>query len=186
MPAWPVVLAALKSRWLWIGLLILALGIQTARLSIRTGERDNYKLAADTLKKSYVAAQAAAEAEQKAYYASISGRLRDEAAKSETGHAKLHEDSQRASDGYIAAHRVRVQTGGSSSSTSAGTQGGSPAVPDGPASETDMVAVKPEDIHNCAADYAYAKSAYDFAQGLIVDGLAVPLNEPAPDPAFAR
>lgn len=167
-------------------LLLVLLGVQTARLGIRTGQRDNYKLASETLKKSYIAAQAAAEAEQKAYYASISARYRARAVTSETDHAKTLEGSQRATDRFIADNRfVRPKAGGTLGGSGAGAQGGDPAIPDDAAPETELVAVKPEDVHACAADYAYAQSAYELAQGLIVDGLAVPLSDAAPDPSFA-
>lgn len=164
--------------------LLIALSVQTARLHIRTAQRDSYKLAAETLKKSYIVAQAAAEAEQKAYYASISARYSARAQQSETTHAQVLEGSQRATDGYIAANRVRAQTGSAPSQSGPAAQGGNPAVPDDAAAQAELVAVKEEDVHICAADYAYSKAAYDMAQGLIVDGLAAPLA--APGPAFGQ
>lgn len=167
--------------------LALAIALALTFLWGKAGWRDaaSYKLAAETLKVSYQTASAAAEAEQKAYYASISARLRVDAENSETSHAQLLEGSQRATDGFIAANRVRGQTAGSPSGGTGGSaQGGNPAVPDDTAAETELVAVKPDDVHACAADYAYAKSAYDFAQGLIVDNMAEPLA--IPDPAFAN
>ncbi|WP_395393025.1 hypothetical protein WBP07_17820 [Novosphingobium sp. BL-8A] len=73
---------------------------------------------------------------------------------------------------YIAAHRVRSETGSAPTSSSTAQDNGS-AVPVEPATGS-LVAVTEADLGVCDADYAYARSAYEWAQGLISKDLAVP------------
>lgn len=65
---------------------------------------------------------------------------------------------------YIAAHRVR--TGPAHiSTTPASAQGDRAEIP--AIAPTDAVAVSEADVKVCAADYAYSKAAYDWAQTLV-------------------
>lgn len=74
--------------------------------------------------------------------------------------------------GYIATHRVRGQAGSAAASARAAEDHGA-AVPDG-APGGAFVAVTERDLGVCDASYAYARSAYDWAQGSIAEGLADP------------
>lgn len=89
----------------------------------------------------------------------------------QTTHDALLADNAGLRD-YIAAHRVRSEAGSAPASTGATQDHGSP-VPVEPAASS-LVAVTEADLGACDADYAYARSAYEWAQGLIAKDLAAP------------
>lgn len=69
---------------------------------------------------------------------------------------------------YIAAHRVRQ---------SAGASAAAPAEADGAEVHADpanaaLVAVSEADLNSCDASFVYARSTYEWAQGLIAQDLA--------------
>lgn len=71
---------------------------------------------------------------------------------------------------YVAANRLRPQASGPAAPGTAQDYG--PGVSAGAASSS-LVAASEADLIRCDASYVYAASAHDWAQGLIVSGLAV-------------
>ena len=72
---------------------------------------------------------------------------------------------------YIAAHRLRP--GQSAGSPAGASQDHGAAVSDD-ATAGALVAVSEADLAACDASFVYAQSAYQWAQGLIIEGLATP------------
>lgn len=165
-------------------LLLVALAVQTIRANHYRDKSEACEAGRKADRAAYAAAQVQAKAAQDALNSSISARYRAISEETDRDHQKALEDARSATDRYIAAHRVRPQAGGAPGSASAPAPGDRPDLPDDPTAETELVAVKSEDVHSCAADYAYARGAFDFVQGLVVDGLAVPAA--VPDPAFGQ
>lgn len=89
---------------------------------------------------------------------------------------------------FIAANRIVVPQGGG---ISAPAEGDTPGIPAPAASETVMVAVKPDDIHACSDVYAYGLGAYLWGRERVKSGAAeyalpepdLTLPEPAMSPA---
>lgn len=113
----------------------------------------------------------AAAAAQKALNAKIQSTYQEQADVSQIRHDDILDRVRTATDRYILAHRVQpgqCEAGGSNPSPAAS---GSP-VPQEPAASPVMVAVEQSDVETCAADYGYALSAYEWANGLIKAGVA--------------
>lgn len=87
-------------------------------------------------------------------------------------HADVHYRSQLAgardaTARYIAAHRLRPgAVAGPGGGTAGEAQGRGAAVPGQSAAEAELVAVSAADVDRCAADYGYAKAAFDWAASL--------------------
>lgn len=160
-------------------LLLVALAVQTIRANHYRDSRDNYKLAAETLKKSYIAAQAAAVAEQKALYASISARQRDKARFADESNRIAQDRARSAVAGYAERMRLDRVCRGSSLDPSAPR----PAPDrDGPGGAAEYVAVTRNDFEIMVANSVRLEEVRKWGEALIRDGLA----EPLPDPAFGQ
>jgi hypothetical protein len=73
----------------------------------------------------------------------------------------------RATARYLALHRLRTTAAAGPGGATAGqADGGGAQVPALAAADTVMAAVSEADVNTCAADYSYAKAAYDWALSL--------------------
>lgn len=88
----------------------------------------------------------------------------------ENEHVKALADARDAVARYAATHRVRSSQSGVSTAPQAG-EGNSSSVPESPAAEA-LVSVSEADLTTCATNYTYAQSAYEWAKGLVDQGLA--------------
>lgn len=154
--------------------LALLLALAFAFMWGKAGWRDaaSYKLAAETLKKSYVAAQAAAEAEQKAYYASISARVSDKARIADHENQIKQDRARIASDSY--ALRMRINALCVPGQTSVGAEDRPPEDRDGPGAKTEYVAVTKNDFDLMVANSVRLEEVRRWGDSLIADGLAIP------------
>jgi hypothetical protein len=76
-------------------------------------------------------------------------------------------DARSATQLYVSAHRVRVPAAqGPGGGSAAKAEGGDSGVPAESPAEALMVAVSEADVNTCAADYAFAKAAHDWAMSL--------------------
>lgn len=156
--------------------LLLALGVQTARLNIRTGQRDDYKLANETMKKAYAAAEATASAKAIAAKLGAEAGYRVKAEKTDAEYQTALARAQRASDAY--AERMRAQVAGSAPrGATAPADGRGPTSPDGPGADAELVAVTRDDFDILVENSVRLEAAHNWAKTL---------NEPMPEPEFAR
>lgn len=153
--------------------LLIACGIQTLRANHYASKARNCAIERENDRKSYALAQVQAAIAQEALNSSIQARYEAAAKDSAREYQKALSDARGASERYIDRMRIKA-SGGASGRTDSPAQGGDPGAPADPASETIMVAVRAEDIRDCSVDYSYGRGAYDFLQGLIADGLAIP------------
>lgn len=116
------------------------------------------------------ASDAAAKA-QKAHNAKIQSTYQEQADVSQIRHDDILDRVRSATDRYILTHRVQPGQCEAGRSDTAPAAGGA-AVPQEPAPAPVMVAVEQSDVETCAADYGYALSAYEWANGLIKAGVA--------------
>lgn len=84
-------------------------------------------------------------------------------------HEQALADARDAVARYAATHRLRANQGDLRAAPTA-SEGVSPPVPQGPAAEA-FVSVSEADLTTCAANYTYAQSAYEWAKGLVDQGL---------------
>lgn len=162
----------------WLALLI-ACGVQTLRANHYDSKARNCAIERENDRKSYALAQVQAAMAQEALNSSIQARYKAIAEKTNAEYQKALSDARGASERYIDRMRIKA-VDRTPSGTSQPAQGGDPGAPADPASGPIMVAVRAEDIRDCSVDYAYGRGAYDFLQGLIADGLAIP------DTAFGK
>lgn len=159
--------------------LLIALGVQTARLSWAQRDAASYKLANDTMKKAYTAASAAAIAEQKALYASISARSRDKARFADESNRMAQDRARSAVAGY--ADRMRLDRICPGARIDPATPA-APADRDGQGNAAEYVAVTRNDFELMVANSVRLEEVRKWGESLISEGLA----EKLPDPAFAR
>ncbi len=154
--------------------LLLAFGVQTARLNIRTDQRDNYKLANDTMKKAYTAAEATATAKAIAAKLTTEAGYRVKAEKTDAEYQTALARAQRASDAY----RLRSQIPrGASNGAASPANGSGPESPDRPSSSTELVAVTRDDFDILVENSVRLEAAHDWAKTLNAGAV--------PDPTFA-
>lgn len=142
----------------------------------KAGWRDaaSYKLANDTMKKAYVAAQTTATAKAIAAKLTTEATYRVKAEKTDAEYQTALARAQRASDAY----RMRAQIPrGASSGTSTPTDDHGPGSPDRPGPSTELVAVTRDDFEIMVENSVRLEAAHDWAKTL---------NQPLPDPAFAQ
>ncbi len=146
----------------------------------KAGWRDaaSYKVANATMKKAYSAAQAAAEAEQKAYYASISARLSDKARFADESNRIAQDRARPAVSGYV--ERMRLAPGCAPRQAGSGAQDRPAEHRDGQGGEAEYVAVSRNDFELMVSHSVRLEEVRKWGESLISEGLAVP------DPAFAR
>lgn len=109
---------------------------------------------------------------QKAAVEALEARYRHEREVSDANHVRTLESAAARSRAFAAANRVRPEAadrprGGPDPLPEGANPGLAEATPASP----ELVAVEFGDIPVCGADYAYGMSAYDWAAGLIADGL---------------
>lgn len=126
-----------------------------------------------------IAAEKAATGAQRRVNDAAQVHYEGKADEADKGHAVLAASAHTASDVYIASHRVRADC--AAGQAPAATIGDHSAVPAKPASETVVVAVADTDVRICAADYAYARSAYEWAQSLKLPESLLPGTTTNPD-----
>lgn len=164
-----VALVDLARRYPWQALalvLLCACAWQTRQAHEWRDTSHRWQAAAKAMQDASEANAAAALAQHKAWEAKSAQIAKD----SENDHAKALADARGAADRYIATHRVRTVQGGICAAPAAG-QGEGAGLPEKPAAEADMVAMSAGDITTCATDYTYAQSAYEWAKGLLDQGL---------------
>ena len=136
-------------------------------------ERDAARAETAQLIVTYRNAQKEAEAAQIA--ANKATEARYSAIAKETNHdyqIALGDAQRRASD-YISRMRIKTLDRSPRAAFTAPADNG-PGVPADPAANTELVAVKPDDINACTVDHEYALGAYKWGQSLVKDGLALP------------
>ena len=134
---------------------------------------DSTEIARKADRREYQAAQKEAEAAQIA--ANLATEARYSAIAKETNHdyqIALGDAQRRASD-YISRMRIKTLDRSPRAAFTAATDNG-PGVPSDPAANSELVAVKPDDINACTVDHEYALGAYKWGQSLVKDGLALP------------
>lgn len=167
----------LKSRWTHYAVLaLLCVGLLVRGNyyhADRNQWRDNYRVQ----KKAYNAASAAAEAQQKALYASISARQNDKARSADESNRIAQDRARSAVAGYserMRLDRVCARQANPSSQT------GPAQDRDGQGAATEFVAVTKNDFELMVANSVRLEEVRKWGDSLIADGLA----EPLPDPAF--
>lgn len=108
------------------------------------------------------AAQKAATGAQKRVNQAATKHYEDAANAADTHHDAMVADAFDVTADYIAKHRVRPADRTCKAAPAA--SGSDPQIPAEPAASS--VVVAQADVETCAADYTYARSAYDWAQSL--------------------
>jgi hypothetical protein len=144
-------LLALYSAWLWLGEHETARQRDTARATIAQ--------MVDASNKAGAAAVAQRKADEQHYK-----ELADNA---DAHHIEDTAQADRATARYLSEHRLRAASAsGPTGAAAAEAHGGDAGVPSDSATGAVMVAVSDTDVKACAADYSYAKAAYDWAMAL--------------------
>jgi hypothetical protein len=142
---------ALYSAWLWQG------EYETARQ--RDAARDAVAQMVNVSNKAAATALARRKADEQHY--------RELADNADAHHTQDTARADRATARYLSEHRLRpASASGPGGAAVAEAQGGDAGVPADSATGTVMVAVSDTDVKACAADYSYAKAAYDWAMAL--------------------
>lgn len=181
LPGW--LPGLLRSRWLHYGLLALACGLLWLRGNHYERDRDAWRHAHAAQKHAYVAAQAAAEANE------ILMRTRhanqNEAANAAIARAREagRAAGLAAADRYAAAHRVRAEAAcRAPGGTDAAALPDPARRPDGDAGSADMVALSREDFDRLTGAALLAAEKQRAVEALIDAGLALPEVEFGPRP----
>lgn len=164
-----VALVDLARRYPWQALalvLLCACAWQTRQVHQWKETSHRWQSTAKAMQDASEANKAAAIAQNRAWEAKSAQIAKD----SEHDHELALADARDATARYIAAHRVRANQGGICAAPAA-SEGANTAVPEKPAAETVMAAVSADDLTACATNYTYAQSAYEWAKGLLDQGL---------------
>lgn len=155
-----------RYRWL-IAVVPLALA-----LAWQSWQAHRWHKAADKARAAIVALQAASDANKAAALAqnrAWEAKSAQIAKDAQHDHELALADARDAVAQYAATHRLRSSQGGVCTAPAA-SEGVSAAVPESPAAEV-FVSVSEADLTTCAANYTYAQSAYEWAKGLVDQGL---------------
>lgn len=161
----PIALKLLRSPWLYIGLLVVAVGWYRH-------DAIRWHVAYNAQRQAYIAAGEAATARQIA--ANLAVEARYSALKDKTDaeyHSALDVALRRTAD-YSAAHRVRPGNQGAPSGPDTAAEDNAASGGDGPGSASVLVAVIADDIAICSANTARLDAVRAWGQQLQADGLA--------------
>lgn len=154
--------------------LLIALGLTFAWGKAGWRDAHSYKLAAETLKASYIAAQEAATAEAMAAKLTTEAAYRAKAEKTDAEYQTALDRARSASDAY--ASRMRVgRIAGPSSQTPSPADNRGPQEPDRP--RADAVLVSRNDFDILVENSVRLEAAHDWA---------LTLNLAVPDPSFGK
>lgn len=157
--------------------LLLAVVVQTMRANYFHADRDQWRTNYRVQKKAYNAAAAAANAQQKALYASISARQNEKARLADESNRNAQERARSVIAGY--SERMRLDRVCASKAL-APSQGQPAQDRDGQGDAAEYVAVTRNDFEIMVANSVRLEEVRRWGESLILDGLA----EPIPDPAF--
>lgn len=175
LPAIPW-LTIMRSKWLYIGLLILALGVQTARFNNARAEAENFKLAYTTLKTATFAAQKAAEANQIALNIATQGRQKAIAELKANDYRNAQDRARIAFNHY--SERMQLPPGCTPSQSDTAPADDPARDSDKPGPQTEYVAVAKDDLEIMIENSVRMQQVKAWGDALIADGLAVAIPGP--------
>lgn len=149
---------------------IIALLIALAWTWHGNTKRDRVIAKWETAAKAWQSASDANKAAAIAQVKATEAKFTKAAKESDNAHDKELAQAMSAADRYAITHRVRAERG-SVSTASAASEGQDSGVHEVPAAATELVAISTDDLKICTANSVYAKSAYDWTQRLIAEGV---------------
>lgn len=166
--------------------LLLALAWTWHGKSKAIEQRDAWIIAFDKQKAAYIAAQKEAEAKQKAAdQSNIAGQLAA-IRQQDAAHVQLEAARRDAVSEFRTAGRMRFEAAcRSPSGAGVAPLRDNPGPPAGGQADSDLVAVKPEDIEAFSQTEVQNAERGEFLRGLVDQGLAIPQSA-LPNPAFGR